>query len=285
VSPAETTPGIWRILSSVCSKELNGARRRIVAVAGFLHLHGEQVDASKPGSTAKRRCMLRNNRPALTSSTTASETSVTTRVRRIQWRLPVAAGVWRIPVCRSWREACKVDTRPTAMPMSVVRANANRKTAAVNGDCIEPWQPGGLRSSKARAPGLGNHHAQRAAERGKQQALGQQLAGKPALRCAQRGTHGKLRAALRAARKQEIGDVDTGDEQNQQDCAKNRKQRGPHALGQIALQGMHDDAVGSAAGAVIALGIGLRQRVQNHAQLVAACWVSTPALSRPIKWR
>jgi len=50
---------------------------------------------------------------------------------------------------------------------------------------------------------------------------------------------------------------------------KNREQRRPDALRKIALHRVHNDAIRCAPGAVITLGVGLSQRVQNDAQLIA----------------
>ena len=61
----------------------------------------------------------------------------------------------------------------------------------------------------------------------------------------------------------QVGNVDACNQQHQHHCAQNRKQRGPHALGQVVLQRMHENAVRRAAGAVIAIHVGLRQPMQN----------------------
>ena len=98
--------------------------------------------------------MLRNNRPALTSSTAASETSVTTSVRRIHCRLPVARPEpWRIPLCRSLREACQFDTSPTAIPIKVVSSEGKHEDSTIDGDRIagEAVRAGSAATS-ARAP-------------------------------------------------------------------------------------------------------------------------------------
>jgi hypothetical protein len=105
--------------------------------------------------------------------------------------------------------------------------------------------------------------------RGQQQGLGEELASEPALRRAQSSAHGELGAALRAARQQQVSDVDARDEKNQQHRAQNREQRGADAVREVALQGMDEDEVGRSAGVVVAFGIGLRKRVENDVELIA----------------
>ena len=68
------------------------------------------------------------------------------------------------------------------------------------------------------------------------QAFGQHLAHQAAALGAERGAQADLALARRAARQQQVGDVDAGDEQHQRDRADQREQRRAQLADQLFLQ-------------------------------------------------
>ena len=184
-----------------------------------------------PGSMFCRTKNVRTVRPALTSSTTDSATSITTS--RLRVRPPCAPA----PVLRPARSAsvtsafdvCSAGTSPNTMPVSSDTASENSSTGML---IVDPrlvrhvelrHQPddGANRAER-------EQHAEHAAGERQQDALGQELAQQPAAAGANRHPDRHLARARRAAGQLQVGDVGARDEQQERDRAEQQLQAGPH---------------------------------------------------------
>ena len=97
-------------------------------------------------------------------------------------------------------------------------------------------RPAGLSATSARTPSAATAMPSRAAERGEQQALRQQLPDQPASSGAERRAQRELAAPLRAAREQQVRHVHAGDREHQHHRAEDGEERRPDAAGQLVLQ-------------------------------------------------
>ena len=119
-----------------------------------------------------------------------------------------------------------------------------------------------------------------AAGGGEHQAFGQHLAHQPAALGAQRGAQADLALARGAARQQQVGDVDAGDEQHQRDRADQREQRRPELADQsVPAAGRASPCGGHCAAALLS-----RARRRCRASRCRPARTTTPSRSRAIAY-
>jgi hypothetical protein len=141
----------------------------------------------------------------------------------------------RIPACRSrprgalaralFQSGSEIDAgalqagaRPKSSPQTTARAKVKPNTGQSMAACKVKFvaavgqQPGDGADSPSR-----HQHAERPAQDGEKQALGEQLPHHPEAARAQAQPHGYLAAASRGARQQQVGDIGAGDRQDQAD--------------------------------------------------------------------
>ena len=174
---------------------------------------------------------MRTVRPALTSSTTDSATSITTS--RLRVRPPCAPA----PVLRpalsasvtSGFDVCSAGTRPNTMPVSSETPSENSEHRHVDRDArlVRHVELGHQRDDRANRA-EGEQHAQHAAGEREQDALGQELAQQPAAAGADRHPDGHLARARGAAGQLQVGDVGARDEEQERHRAEQQLQAGPH---------------------------------------------------------
>ena len=174
---------------------------------------------------------VRTVRPALTSSTTDSATSITTS--RLRVRPPCVP----VPVLRpalsasvmSDREVCSAGTRPNTIPVRTETTRAKSKHGQVDRD---PRLVGDVELGHHRHDRLDGaereQHAEEAAGERQQDALGQQLPQQAAPTGANRHPNRHLARPGGAARQLQVGDVGTGNEEQERDRAEEELQAGPH---------------------------------------------------------
>ena len=108
--------------------------------------------------------------------------------------------------------------------------------APVDGDLVHPWNV--ARADRGQGPlqHEGEADAQDAAADGEQHALRQELPGKTPRPRAERGADGELALTPGAARQEKVGDVGSGDEQDEPDRRRQHEERRPHAGDHFRLQ-------------------------------------------------
>ena len=189
---------------------------------------------SKPGSTFISRRNLRASSPPPVATIMASANSATTSTSRTRADPPPASDpALNGDVFKSARNACAAGAIPAITPGSRRDRRRNRSTGQSGRGASKPAAP--ARPPTAPPPASGT--AQRAARGGQQQALGHQLAAQAPGACAQRRAHRHLLAARAAARQQQVGQIDAGDQQHQADRAPQQPQRRPQPAGQIRPAG------------------------------------------------
>ncbi len=94
----------------------------------------------------------------------------------------------------------------------------------------------GIQQEKALQTDFCHQQPEAAGERGEQQALGEQLTNQPSASGAQRQAHGGFLLSRHAAREQQIGDIDAGDQQQQADRGKQHQQRRVRMPGDLIAQ-------------------------------------------------
>ena len=110
---------------------------------------------------------------------------------------------------------------------------------AVNANRAYPRQSGWTERHKRPYTEFRDDHSKRAAQYGKQQALGEQLPNHPRSSRAQRDSYRKLAASLCPASQQQIRHISGGDREHQHDRAKYGEQRRFDAARNVILQRVH----------------------------------------------
>ena len=153
------------------------------------------------------------SKPAPTSSVSVRATSPTTNTLRSRWRRPDEPRSPSFnPSVRFGREACKAGARPKSKPVSSETASVKTNTGASTLGFLQARdavrQLGG---DQTRAPER-EQDSQRGAQRGQQDALGQQLTNERGAAGAERHAHRHLLLPRRCAHEQQIGDIGAGDQ-------------------------------------------------------------------------
>ena len=166
------------------------------------------------------------------SSTSASATSVTTRIDRALFcRKPVPDRPLASlsVVVRSVFELCSAGIRPKMTPVRSETRNAkpatrqSMPTAAPSSPTR--GRPAVLIASSARMPTHPEDQAEHASRQRQHDALGEQLPDDAAARAADRGADGDFPPPAGRPHQQQIGDVGAGDQQHQADGAGQHHQR------------------------------------------------------------
>ena len=106
----------------------------------------------------------------------------------------------------------------------------------------DPWNISGHDGHQRVGPPFRNEQSQSAAQSGKKQTLGQELANDSNAARAERTAERDFLSAPRGARQHEIGDVRIGDEQQAGDRAKQNIKRGPNVAHQFIAQRLRSGA-------------------------------------------
>ena len=235
VKPAAVTPGAACRRSSMASNAWSTRSPVGYAPSGSVTRAVSTPAGSKPSATRCRCHAARSSRPAPTMSVTARATSAATSTVRIRSRAtpePDLRPPSRITPCKSVRAARSAGTRPKITALARVSATAKTSTAPSTRAWKMRGRRGGPRHREQLRRPTGDRNAADGAGGREHEAFGQQLADDPPSARAERGAHGELARAARAAGQQEVGDVGARDEQHAGDGAQPGEQAQPHILDQ-----------------------------------------------------
>ena len=236
--------GAWQGFEPREQRSHEVPQRRVVAVPAFRHHHAHRqdvfganagVDLQQPLEAATeeagahqqhhRESDLRDDEDAAEPIAPGRRTPIASRVACARFKADaVTAGAVpkRTPVSSDMTKA-KPSTRPST------RTSSSRGSARSAGS--------------SRTSTYGAAHAsdqpEHAGDNGQQQALGQHLPDQPSARGPERKPHGDLRVTRGGAGKEQVGDVDAGDEQEQADGSEQNEKRGPGIAGDLLVHG-HD---------------------------------------------
>ena len=134
------------------------------------------------------------------------------------------------------RDPCRAGASPKRSPVASDSSDENSQHAPVDGDLVYPWNV--ARADRGQGPlqHEGEADAQDAAADGEQHAFRQELPGKTARPRAEGGADGELALTPGAARQEKVGDVGSGDEQDEPDRRRQHEERRPHPGDHFRLQ-------------------------------------------------
>ena len=188
----------------------------------------------KPGSTFCSRMKLRISSPAPVSSTSDNATSTTTSDAQDAAR--TRTGAVAAPLAQrvvGHRRGEERRNQSEHQPRCQRRDDRERHDRKIERDLIEPRHRNAIGDERQQAA-MKDHRkreAEHTASQRQHHALGQHLPQQPAAVGAERGAKPELALAHRAACEQQIGDVDAGDEQDENDRAREHGQRRLDRLG------------------------------------------------------
>jgi hypothetical protein len=132
------------------------------------------------------------------------------------------------------RDPCRAGASPKRSPVASDSSDANRSTRPSTATSSIHV----ARADRGQGPlqHEGEPDAQDAAGDGEQHAFRQELPGKTPRPRAERGADGELALTPGAARQEKVGDVGSGDEQDEPDRRRQHEERRPHAGDHFRLQ-------------------------------------------------
>ena len=199
----------------------------------------------KPGCTRPSRAKLWIRSPAEISKTSASATSAMMSALRTR-PLPSPPPPVRVPdlseLLRSTCDACQAGTSPKMTPVASETSKVNPSTDASSWMLLMRGMFCGTVLISASVPHCAMSNPERAAQPGKQKALGQELPDDAAAAGAHRGAQCDFLSAGRSAREEKIRDVGVRDQQHADDRAKQDIQRGAHIADHVFTQRFGGDA-------------------------------------------
>ena len=110
----------------------------------------------------------------------------------------------------------------------------------MNGDLLEPRQVARADRDEQLEPAVGEHQAERAADRADHEALDEQLSRDARRHGAERRAHGELLPPRIGPHEHEVRDVGARDEQHGADRAHEHPERARDAADEVVLQRPHD---------------------------------------------